>query len=81
MKSVLVASVMWCVVYSKCRARARSVLCLQWKEIFCRGYLSIFMALVSAQEEYLNIHTEHHLLSGTGRGKNLDNPEELLNYK
>ena len=28
-------------------------LCLQWKEIFCAGHNSIFMAVLSTQEEYL----------------------------
>ena len=29
-------------------------LCLQWKEIFCDGHISIFMAWLSTQEEYLH---------------------------
>ena len=29
-------------------------LCLQWKEIFCDGHNSIFMAWLSTQEEYLH---------------------------
>ena len=31
----------------------RPGLCLQWKEIFCAGHNSIFMAVLSTQEEYL----------------------------